>query len=683
MALPDSPSLSGACPWWVPRRVVPPLASLLLPWVGLAEVVPSHDEARPPELPPALRLDAAVAAPGVSPRVPTAAAAPSLYLIGDPTDEEQLYLEYINRSRADPAAEGLRLATTTDPLVVQAYRDFSVDLALLQSQFNLIPAAPPLAMNARLLTAARLHSQDMFDHSYQGHTGSDGSSLAGRLAAQGYPYITGGENVYAYSRSVWHGHAGFNVDWGTGVGGMQSPPGHRSSIAEPSFREIGVGVVNGVNGAVGPQVVTQDFGSQVGGLPLLTGVAYYDWNGNGTYDLGEGLGGVSVQVAGASQSAVTTLSGGYAIPLPADGTYAVTFKLPGAPDQTSSVTVSGLKNVKRDFTPPYVPPVVSGPLTACLGLENDYDLTPLAGAVGYDWEMASLLAYTTVEGAENGLTNVTLAVSPGYSVVDATVKAAGKNSFHLAHPSPPVAQRITLNDRLLPSAASQLTFQSRLGYAEPTQVARAEVSLDGGVNWVEVWSKGGSGGMTEAGFTSKSVPLGAFAGQVISIRFSYDVAGGGFYPQTDPGVGFYVDSIAVTGAQVLVGGVVKDAGAGPAVSFTPSVAGAYLLRERARLPGRLLPWGPVLVVAAAQVTPPVVRFSGPPRLVGQQIESEFTVVNYRAGLTFHLLSSPSTLGPWSREGAAVIQTLQPGARFSISTPQPGSPAIRFYRVSAN
>src|SRR5438270_4001409 len=101
---------------------------------------------------------------------------PTLYSIGDPTDEEQLYLEYLNRSRADPPAEGVRLANTTDPDVVSAYNFFSVDLALMQSQFNAIAAAPPMAMNAQLLAAARLHSGDMFTNQFQGHNGSDGST---------------------------------------------------------------------------------------------------------------------------------------------------------------------------------------------------------------------------------------------------------------------------------------------------------------------------------------------------------------------------------------------------------------------------------------------------------------------------------------------------------------------------
>src|SRR3954470_10237564 len=84
-----------------------------------------------------------------------------LYSIGDPTNEEQYYLELINRARANPTAEGVRLATTSDANVLAAYGSFGVNLVLMQSQFLLIPPAPPLSMNATLSTAARAHSLNM------------------------------------------------------------------------------------------------------------------------------------------------------------------------------------------------------------------------------------------------------------------------------------------------------------------------------------------------------------------------------------------------------------------------------------------------------------------------------------------------------------------------------------------
>jgi hypothetical protein len=293
-------------------------------------------------------------APATSPRGESPSGS-SLYSIGDPTNDEQYYLELINRARANPPAEGARLATTTDRDVLSAYNSFGVNLVLMQSQFALILPQPPLSMNATLTTAARAHSQNMLQNNYQGHTGPDGS-LTTRLAT----YIAGangwaiGENVYAYSKSDFYGHAGFEVDWGGTVatGGMQFPAGHRDNIHGAQFREIGVGVVlgsNGGSGGVGPQLVTQDFGSVGGLLPFVTGVVYRDLNGNGFYDAGEGVGGVTVNVTGANFYAVTANSGGYSVPVPGNGSYTVTFS--GGPVATNQKTVSvvGGSNVKADY----------------------------------------------------------------------------------------------------------------------------------------------------------------------------------------------------------------------------------------------------------------------------------------------------------------------------------------------
>jgi len=66
-----------------------------------------------------------------------------LYSIGQPTDEEQLYLEFINRSRANPPPEGVRLASTTDPYVLAAYEYFIVNrtwgLPLIRSVSSSLP----------------------------------------------------------------------------------------------------------------------------------------------------------------------------------------------------------------------------------------------------------------------------------------------------------------------------------------------------------------------------------------------------------------------------------------------------------------------------------------------------------------------------------------------------------------
>ena len=73
--------------------------------------------------------------------------AAALYSIGDPTAEEQLYLEQINRARANPAAEGVRLAATRDPDVLEAIQFFGVDILLFALQMNALPPLPPLAFS--------------------------------------------------------------------------------------------------------------------------------------------------------------------------------------------------------------------------------------------------------------------------------------------------------------------------------------------------------------------------------------------------------------------------------------------------------------------------------------------------------------------------------------------------------
>jgi hypothetical protein len=283
---------------------------------------------------------------------PQARAAAPLYSIGNPTAEEQLYLEYINRARANPAAEGVRLSNTNDPDVIGAIQQFGVNLALFQVQMDAIPPSPPLAFNGKMIAAAREHAQDMLTNAFQDHPGTDGSDPGSRLVDQGYNWSAYGENVFSYSLSVLYGHAAFEIDWGGSAadGGMQTPPLHRQIIHSTTYREVGIGVADGTNGRVGPQVMTQDFAIEQGGdHPFLTGVVYADENGSGFYDAGEGIGGVTVTVTAANYYAVSAASGGYTVPLPNDGAYSVTFSGGGLPDLQKTITVSNGQNVALDY----------------------------------------------------------------------------------------------------------------------------------------------------------------------------------------------------------------------------------------------------------------------------------------------------------------------------------------------
>jgi hypothetical protein len=73
---------------------------------------------------------------------------------GDMTDEEQLYVELINRARANPAEEGRWLVSLTDADIVRNLGFFNVNLDQVLNDplhgFLKLTAAPPLAPNAML-----------------------------------------------------------------------------------------------------------------------------------------------------------------------------------------------------------------------------------------------------------------------------------------------------------------------------------------------------------------------------------------------------------------------------------------------------------------------------------------------------------------------------------------------------
>ena len=258
--------------------------------------------------------------------------------MSQPSDYEQLTLELINRSRTDPGGEFARTVVSTNPVIgVQdnitgALDYFNVSMPALEAQFAAMNAAPPLAWSAVLGEVAEGHSLNMLANDVQAHTiGS--SSFSSRLDDAGYRG-SAGENVFAYTQDMVHGHAGFMVDWGSGAldrdgDGIQDAAGHRVNIMGRDFKEVGVGVVvdsDSTNNVGRPFLMTQNFGNPFGYRAQLVGVVIDDLDGDAFYDLGEGLGGIDVTVSGAGGTFSTTTwaSGGYQLAV-APGSYTVTF----------------------------------------------------------------------------------------------------------------------------------------------------------------------------------------------------------------------------------------------------------------------------------------------------------------------------------------------------------------------
>lgn len=116
----------------------------------------------------------------------------------------------------------------------------------------------PLNPNPQLTQSAQGHSQDMADHNFMGHNGSDGSSPFDRMHQAGYQFSFAGENVaagYATPESVMDG-------WMNEAPDSTGHRGHRENILSPNYHDIGIGYAFGQATQFG-RYWTQDFGTHL------------------------------------------------------------------------------------------------------------------------------------------------------------------------------------------------------------------------------------------------------------------------------------------------------------------------------------------------------------------------------------------------------------------------------------
>ncbi|GAA3965446.1 CAP domain-containing protein [Actinomadura viridis] len=117
-------------------------------------------------------------------------------------------------------------------------------VATLTNKERTARGCAPLRIDARLVTAARRHSQDMAANDYFDHTSRNGDSPWDRMKAAGYT-SPGAENIakgYSTAAAV--------------VDGWMKSPGHRANILNCGLKAIGVGM----SGGAGGPWWTQDFG---------------------------------------------------------------------------------------------------------------------------------------------------------------------------------------------------------------------------------------------------------------------------------------------------------------------------------------------------------------------------------------------------------------------------------------
>lgn len=223
------------------------------------------------------------------------------YSHGNPSIFEQYMLELINRARANPSGEAARFG-------------IALNANLPAGTISTAPKAP-VAFHPLLIAAARKHSDWMLNTNTFSHTGLNGSTPTTRASWEGFTHGVA-ENI------AWRGTSG-TVDQKSFTElsheGLFLSAGHRNNTMNPGQAIIGLGLRSGRFNSSNAWMTTQKFstgGDTLGSGPFILGVVYKDTNGNNAYDPGEGIPGVEVRPSTGTYYAVTSASGGYAIPFP-------------------------------------------------------------------------------------------------------------------------------------------------------------------------------------------------------------------------------------------------------------------------------------------------------------------------------------------------------------------------------
>ncbi|MCD8534407.1 MAG: hypothetical protein LR011_06340 [Verrucomicrobia bacterium] len=636
---------------------------------------------------------------------PVRQAASQNYDFGPISPDEQMYLELINRARRDPIAEAKRLESTEDSQILFALQFFGTDLGLLRNDpehgFQTFSVAQPLAPNRQLQAAAKVHTDDLFENTYQGHVNDAGKNAGDRINAEGYRFRTWGENVYSTSFNNYYGHAGFQIDWGIGPGGIQSPPGHRITIHNGAFREVGIAVFNGSKPSinpgdskrqdVGPQLVTQVFADTLVSSPFITGVAYYDLNNNQFYDENEGISGLRVESTEGSWYTSSAQSGGYAIPSNGNGAYTMIFSDGVTVKNAGVSTVSNNLNSKLDLVLPYQPVDISHVDKISTLHAVPVSFSPIFGATDYQWQLVTKQAGPFLQNADSGPLPFTPQVTPGYSLLSRSVRFSGSQSFHLFHnTNPPQNQFLIWEDSFLATENAQLSFRSQHMAGTVTQVATIDIQIAGKEEWDNVWTNPGRGQVGDTSFQLVQVPLSQFNGSKILIRFGYTFSTGGFIffdqLQDPSGIGWYFDDVELSG--VFKTDLIKSGMTGGPATFSlqSDSVGTQGLIINPIISGSAFPANAIQDVESVNevidINPGTASvdlrsFS----LAGNQWNARVGVTGVQSPV-IQVLASPQVAGPYTTQPGVIVSAADNAGEYIVSFPYDGSIDSSFFLIRA-
>ena len=203
--------------------------------------------------------------------------------------------------------------------------------------------------------------------------------------------------------------------------------------------------------------------------------------------------------------------------------------------------------------------------------------------------------------AANSGSNWTVNTTGGYTPIGAT-------EFLLQH-SQPRAQTLTLNKYLHVAPGASIAFDSRLGLATTDELAKVQISLDGGGSWQDIFSQ--TGNNQSNGTVRQTIGLNAFAGRVVRMRFAFLLSGGSFY-SGGTNVGWSFTNIALDNiSELTLDNWATLSPGNLSQSLVASSPGSYLLAARTQYQGTYfgdlgLGVGLQVSASATDVTPPAV-----------------------------------------------------------------------------
>jgi len=281
-----------------------------------------------------------------------------------------------------------------------------------------------------------------------------------------------------------------------------------------------------------------------------------------------------------------------------------------ASDLTYNVKVNGvlINGVSQNFSysvtlfDPSIPgpgetiASISGNAQAPVTQGSPFSVTLPSYASGLEYRTVTLASPTILFSATSGLQGIVVSESGGYAAVVSGVNSASGSAYHLA--SPDVSdQTLTLpGEYYFPSGSASLQFKSELGFSTTDQTAHAQISLDDGNSWSDLYTQSGAGinSQGETAFVTHTIALDAYAGRTFQIRFAYTFNPGGtsYDPGTTAGNGWFVDSISMPTVMTASVGAASAPQAGTSFSYAPAAQGSFTLQARGLFFGTYpMAWG--------------------------------------------------------------------------------------------